>query len=57
MQALLAQGDASKAVPDLQKAIQNSSADDAAVMQEVLDRARAKVPVLCKFSVAHKSQV
>lgn len=57
VQALLAQGDASKAVPDLQKAIQNSSADDAAVMQEVLDRARAQVPVVCKFSVAHRSQV
>jgi hypothetical protein len=41
-QALLAQGDASKAVPDIQKAIQNSSPDDAAVMQEVLDRARAQ---------------
>jgi hypothetical protein len=45
MQALLAQGDANKAVPDIQRAIQLSSGDDAAVMQEALDRARAQVPV------------
>jgi hypothetical protein len=53
MQALLAQGDASKAVPDIQKAIQNSSPDDAAVMQEVLHRARAQVPVV---AVKHTHQ-
>ena len=49
----MAQGDANKAVPDIQKAIQNSSADDAAVMQEVLDRARAQVPVVALLSGTH----
>lgn len=43
-QALLAQGEAAKAVPDLQKAVQLSSGDDAAAMQEVLDGARAQLP-------------
>jgi len=32
------------AVPDLQKAVRLSSGDDAAVMREVLDRARAQLP-------------
>ena len=49
----MAQGDANKAVPDIQKAIQNSSADDAAVMQEVFDRARAQVQVVAVLSGTH----
>lgn len=44
IQALLAQGDAAKAVPDLQQAVRLSAGDDAAVMQEVLDRARSQLP-------------
>ncbi len=43
-QALLGQGEVGTAVPDLQKAVRLSSGDDAAVMREVLDRARAQLP-------------